>query len=493
MKIHWKIRLWFESRPYRRLWLSLPALLVGLAWLAFGIVLAFTKPAATQAYYTSLVPRALAMRDFPTARVASNRLLLSWPGSRTQDLFNLGLAMFGLGQGRDGFALMNVAAPIEKPVFAPAHLFIARQLLMQTNVTPATIQQAERHLNHVLALEPNSVEAQLVLGRLYFQMRNWDAAKEHLELCVSARPETAILLASVAKAQSDDIAMRRWAMRAADHFRGLVDKSKQDRPMDRLAWATALTIQERYADAIAILEAASKTSDSKVYAAGMASIYADWAAQVAKSDPRNVELRLKLIQQGLRCDPQSLPLLELLLPLTRLSATESKEASVMLTRMLAEGGSSPMLHFVVGNDAFQRGDTEMAAKHFNLAYELGPKLPIVANMMAMMLATGKDPDPARALAIVQPVVDRFPNEPDVRNTRGTILVKLARWQEGVKDLEFALPKLRIKGPTHASLALAYRNLGMSQLADEHDRLARELAVSRPEDPSRSQEPAPAKP
>ena len=39
MKIHWKIRLWFESRPYRRLWMSLPALLVGLAWVAFGIVL----------------------------------------------------------------------------------------------------------------------------------------------------------------------------------------------------------------------------------------------------------------------------------------------------------------------------------------------------------------------------------------------------------------------------------------------------------------------
>lgn len=165
----------------------------------------------------------------------------------------------------------------------------------------------------------------------------------------------------------------------------------------------------------------------------------------------------------------------------------------MLTRMLAEGGSSPMLHFVVGNDAFQRGDTEMAAKHFNLAYELGPKLPIVANRMAMMLATGKDPDPARALAIVQPVVDRFPNEPDVRNTRGTILVKLGRWQEGVKDLEFALPKLRIKGPTHASLALAYRNLGMSQLAEEHDRLARELAVSRANAPSPSQQPAAGKP
>ena len=71
------------------------------------------------------------------------------------------------------------------------------------------------------------------------------------------------------------------------------------------------------------------------------------------------------------------------------------------------------------------------------------------------------------------IVEKCPNEPDVRNTHGTILVKLGQWEEGVKDLEFALPKLHIKGPTHASLALAYRNLGLSDAANEHERLARE--------------------
>ena len=135
-----------------------------------------------------------------------------------------------------------------------------------------------------------------------------------------------------------------------------------------------------------------------------------------------------------------------------------------------------MLHFFVGNDALQHGDTELAAKHFKLAFELGPNLPVVANMMALMLAIGKEPDLPRALALVQSVADKYPNEPDVRNTRGTILVKLGRWDEGVKDLEFALPKLRVKGPTHASLAVAYRNLGLSDAANEHERLAREPAA-----------------
>ena len=493
MEIFWLIRLWFESRPYRRLWLSVPALLVGLAWVGLGIVLALTTSAATQGFYSALATRALATQDYPTARVACNRLLLSWPGSRGQNLFNLGLAMYGLRQGQEGTALMNAAAPFDQPGFAPAHLFVARQLLVQTNVTAAAMQQAERHLKYTLKMDPNSAEAHLMLGRLYFQMRNWEAAKDHLEAVASSRPETAILLASVAKAENDDLGMRRWAGRAVEYFRSRADKAQADNPLDRLGWATALAIQQLYAEAIAVLEAGRKKADHKAYVSGMAGVYADWAAQVAKTDPANLALRLKLLQQGLECDPNSLPLVELLLPLTHLTGAEAKDAEGMLTRMLAEGGSSAMLHFFVGNDALRRGDTEMAAKHFKLAFELSPNLPVVANMMALMLAIGKEPDLPRALAIVQAVVDKYPNEPDVRNTRGTILVKLGRWEEGVKDLEFALPQLRVKGQTHASLALAYRNLGMGQLAAEHERLARELSAPRADDASRRPEPAPAKP
>lgn len=475
MSFFWPIRLWLETRPYWRLWMSLPVILVGLAWLGFALALAFTRPATTQRFYSSLAPRALATRDFQTARVAGNRLLLSWPGSRGQDLFNLGLAMFGLGQPLEGSALINAAAPPDKPGYAPAHLFVARHLLMETNVSPAKLQQAERHLNYALRLEPNSTEAHLLLGRLYFQMRNWDLAKNHLETAVLAQPETALLLATLAGMEKDDIALRRWTEAAVKYFRGRIEKVWQENPSDRLSWATALAMQERYAEAIGILDAGRKKSGSPLYAAGMASIYADWAAQVAKTDPRNLVSRLKLIQQGLECDPQNLHLLELLLPLTRLSGAEAKDAEAMLTRMLAEGGSSAMLHFVLGNDAFQRGDTELARKHFKLAFELGPNLPVVANMMALMLAIGKEPDLPRALAISQPIVDKYPNEPDVRNTRGVILAQLGRSDEAVKDLEFALPKLRDKRSTHTALARAYRHLGLDKLAAEHEQLAREPA------------------
>jgi tetratricopeptide (TPR) repeat protein len=340
-------------------------------------------------------------------------------------------------------------------------------------MTAQMLQQAEGHLNNALKLEPDSIEAHQVLGRLYFKMHNWDLAKTHLLAVASAKPDTALLLAMLAREQNDDIGMRQWAGTAAEYYRGKVGKATEENPPDRLAWATALAIQDRYAEAAEILKTGMKNSSSKIYISGLANIYADWAAHVAKTDPHNIASRLELIQQGLEFDPQNLGLLEQLLLLTHLPEPEAKSAQAMLTQMLAQGGSSAMLHFVVGNDAYQRGDVEQAGEHFKLAFELAPNLPVVANRMALMLAIGKQPDLPRALAISQTLVEKYPNEPEVRNTHGIILAHLGRWEEAVKDLEFALPNLRDKSATHTALALAYRNLGLTGLADEHERLSRE--------------------
>ncbi len=470
-KIFRPIRIWFKTRPYRQLWRCLPAILLGMAWAWFGMVLLTAHPAGIRIFYADAARRALAARDYQTARVAANRLLLVGSDSRAETLFRLALAELGLGQASAGAALLNLAAPLENPVYAPAHLFVARQLLAGTNVTAQRLQQAERHLTLTLKLEPDSIEAHQMLGRLYFQLRNWDPARKHLLAVVSARPDTALLLAVLARTQKDDAGLRRWAGLAMDYYHGRVEKAAVENPPDRLAWSTALALQERYAEAVDILEAGRKKSGPKVYAAALANLYADWAAQVAGLNPNNFALRLKLIQQGLESNPQNLALIDLLLPLTRLPEPEAKSARAVLTQKLAEGGSSAMLHFVVGNDAFQQGETEAAAAHFKLAFELAPHLPVVANRMALLLALGKEPDLPRALAISQPLVEKYPGEPEVRNTHGIILARLGRSAEAVKELELALSKIQDPRATHTALALAYRNLGLRELAEEHERLA----------------------
>ena len=466
------IRQWFLTRNYQRLIWGIPAILGCLAWLVFGICLALWRPDRTETRYAGIAENALAVKDFETARVASQRLLvLGVAAGQKQHSFDLALALNGLGRGKEAGSLLSSIAPIDKPGYLPAHLYLAQTLLVKTNVTPQEIGTAERHLKHVLALDPQSVEANDLLGRIYVRMGQWELAEKHLTEVVPARPETALLLAVVARAQGDTAGAHNWAQRAAKFHREKVEAAKLDKPAHRLAWADATAMLEDYPAAFAIVEAGWRDYDNKIYLYPLGQICALWADSLAKTRPGDLASRFSLIQRGLECAPQNELLLRQLISLTHQQGPEAVGARAALTRMLTEGKATGVLHFALGIDAWQRGQPEEARQHFTLAYENTPQLPSVANNMAMILSLGDQPDLPRALAIIESVLVKFPNNPNFRETRGEILARSGRWREAVTDLEFALPNLAAKGAAHKALAEAYAGLGLRELAEEHKRQA----------------------
>ncbi len=62
-----------------------------------------------------------------------------------------------------------------------------------------------------------------------------------------------------------------------------------------------------------------------------------------------------------------------------------------------------------------------------------------------------------------------PNNAEYRETRGTLLFHLERWDEAIEQLEIALNGLSNPQPVHGSLATAYERLGKTRLADLHRR------------------------
>jgi tetratricopeptide (TPR) repeat protein len=195
---------------------------------------------------------------------------------------------------------------------------------------------------------------------------------------------------------------------------------------------------------------------------------------IAQRKPGDLETRLQIIQQGLRYAPQNGNLVKQLVALTH-DGPKGESARDALATLLAEGKSTAVVHLALGNDAWQRGQKELARKHFTLSFESAPQMPEVANNMAMILAVGDQPDLPRALSIIQSVLEKFPEQPNFRETRGQIHAKMGRWEEAVIDLEYALPKLVSTRATHETLAEAYKALGSQPLAAEHLRLAKAAA------------------
>lgn len=471
MNVFAQIQAWFHTWPERRPWRDIPALVATVACIVFGFYLKHWSPASVRARYSDTAREALAARDFATARVACRRLLVLGSESRMQTLFDLAMALQGLGQGREASALLDMVAPFNRPVYAPAHLYVAKCLMTGTNKTIQTVKLAELQLKQVIALQPDSLEANEILGRHYFQEKEWVSARKHLIVALPSEPEFMFLIATACQKLGDTKGMLGWMEHAETLYREKVVKGKSDNPKDRLFWVRALASQGKYAEAMQVADAGQKQFKNNEFRPVIAEICGLWACQIAKKEPENLDARLKLIQQGLGQAPEDERLLALLFAISHTDKPEAKIARETIAKMQVERDSSAIYHFVAGSDAWQQGDTAQARTHFARAFELAPDTPAIANNMAMLLTKGEKQDAPRALGIIQAALEKQPNDPDLRETRGQILVSLGRWVDAVKDLEFALPLVQVKKGAHTALAEAYQGLGMQDLADEHRRLA----------------------
>jgi predicted Zn-dependent protease len=122
-------------------------------------------------------------------------------------------------------------------------------------------------------------------------------------------------------------------------------------------------------------------------------------------------------------------------------------------------------------DAWEQGKHEEGLLHLEQAYQLAPHMGVVANNLAWVLANAQPPDLPRALTLMNTVLERWPNEPLYRDTRGEVLVKMGRWKEALTDLQAALPAYPNHPALHLRLAETYEHLGIPEMAAEHRRLA----------------------
>ena len=481
---------WFRSRPYHRLWRGLAALGVIAIALVAGLVVLSQTPETVDRHYAAAIDRALEHHDFDTARVACLRRLL-YGNDHADTLFKLSEALKGLGRDEDAEALLiDLAANYG---YEPAHLALAQNLLNQKQVTASTLRLAELHLAGAvqanpnspgaaavmkllaaqmknwelgkpsyLALDRNSMDAHELAGWLYFSVQDWQAAKPHLLAEVASKPMVMFMLARTEKGLGNDDGMRTWTARAAEFYRDKVGHARTDNPSDRVTWALAEVMQENYDQALQILREGQKKSGMAAYGNSVAWLYGVWAEEMGADAPGNLTSRHTLVS-----------LLSQLETLSRLNGSAARTAREALAKVEEAEAVSPQVFTTLGMEACAKGEYVIARDFLSRAYDLAPNEPVVANNMALILVLSAPPDPYTALKISQPLVDRFPNQPNFRDTHGQILVALGRWQDAVKDLEYALPKLNNTRATHLALAKAYRKLNRLDEAKKQEQLARQ--------------------
>jgi tetratricopeptide (TPR) repeat protein len=474
-----RIKRFISNRDTSHLLPAIPALLVLLAWVVFAFFLIGWGTAHTEARYRDLGSKAWGARDHETARVAYWRLATLKSDKRSEYQYYLALNLLALNREQEAQGLLATLAPLDRPGYGEAHLFIAQRLLSATNAPPEARRLAERHLLRAVEGNPKLTDAHNILGQIYTSEGNYQSAKKHLLEVVPIRGEANLLLALVLRALGDASGATAYAERAAKYFADKANQAAGDDSASRLGWANALLMLKNYEGAMKVVTDGYRASGNPAYRPAIGSLYGVWAQALAKEQPGELVRRLELVQSGLDYQPGSEVLLRELVGLMSVEGPQGEVAREAIARRIADGGpTAAMLHFFMGMDCWQRGKKLEAEQHYALAFEASSNVPTVANNMAMILIVGEKPDPERALAIIQPIADRYPNNASFRSTRANALLKLKRYKEAAADLEAALPYIPSKRNTRLALAEAYRGMGMESLAKQQETLASQDGLPR---------------
>lgn len=146
--------------------------------------------------YATKAERPYRAGDYESTRLCYRRLVLSDP-RRPEYLYNFTVTSSALGQSNRVERLFRELAPEDRSGFGPAHLWLARQRLGRTDRSPADTQAAERHLRFALAGQPDSVEANAMIGQLYVASGRPKEAVAPLGKAAGGRPDLLVLLAHV--------------------------------------------------------------------------------------------------------------------------------------------------------------------------------------------------------------------------------------------------------------------------------------------------------
>jgi tetratricopeptide (TPR) repeat protein len=312
-----------------------------------------------------------------------------------------------------------------------------------------------------------------LLSFLYQRTGKLDEAAELLEGLASSNPDAAFDLVRVYTRlnRPED------AKKAAKSASGLLAKLVNENPADnglRERLAEALLLLGEPAKAVAVLE--ERPRDRAGSKGLLARAYVAWWDGVNAKTATVAGAPLELLKRAIDADPWN-PLV-----FSRLGSIRGPEANAardMVAGLLTKGKAPPAaIHWILGNDAWSRGEKTLARTHMEQAYALAPKNPLVLNNLAWMSAFAEPSDLRRALRLADEGVTLAPNTVELRDTRGRLYAKAGDWPNALADLQRCLPAKKSDPEFLLILADVCERTGLRDVAGQYRKQADDLRPSK---------------
>jgi tetratricopeptide (TPR) repeat protein len=193
----------------RRQWVAAsPALLAVSALAVVGLVLVCT-PSQTPRWYQAAADEAFDARDFQTAAVCYQRLLLADP-TDLPTAFNLAQSLEAIGKTDASESLMMRLAPQDAPGYAPAQVYQANRLFNDSAASAASLAAAEAHVRQLLSMSPADPDWNGLMAMTLARQHKWEDVPTYVARCGGLGKTVRSRLATIAIKQGNVTQAQIW-------------------------------------------------------------------------------------------------------------------------------------------------------------------------------------------------------------------------------------------------------------------------------------------
>ncbi len=468
--------LWLISRPYTSFGPAIPAVAICVALGMFMFVQRFKGNAERLVRYRTVLEKSLNNKDYDSARIALATLTDLNPLDLT---YRYQRGLLEEEQGNHEAAKEQMLRLAHGKKQGNAALWLVTKEIDTKNSSDWTPEQHKKFREWVdIALQDplgkSVLPAKSLLASYLLSIGLYEESLRYFSEIVPLEPGFAYTAATICKQLGDTKKMQSYATEARDFY----DRKLKQAPNERitrinLARCYLLLNQEQEASQLLMagFELSQRQDQELRTASANALVALNNRLSKDSSTPEELLRRMHTLTSAMEIAPDSGVVIDAVIGVLFECRKNQNQEVLTLRTALIQGVDVDTAHFIRGTVALLNNEFAEAKVHLELAGKFSPNMPGVLNNLAVAMTNLKDGELESALTFSNAAIDRMPDHPYFRETRGQIFLKLARYREAISDLEFALRAPELAGAIHQSLATAYEGLGQADLADSHRKLA----------------------
>ena len=410
----------------------------------------------------------------------SKRILSAEPKNQIAR-YRLGMIYALSGKTKEAMNEMDELTGGKSGEFPPADAWLAKALIgLRVDGQDVSIPDLLRHLDN--ARKWNQIDSRLpfVYARMLEERGEISKAVFVVQKAVDAEPKFRLELAKLYTRVGDHEGRRKAANQAEEYFL-LKTNSENENESDRLAVADARLLAERPQEAIAILEEGlrHKLGGEKTRRKLSDIRLALYQESIRKGEDGKYSLDLSLLEKAAESDSENPAISSEIAGLLQYNVRlpeASKLLEVMKKQIALNIVSVPSL-LIIGEEYFKKGELKNAQYFWELAFNKEPENFTVLNNLATCLVAIAPSNAERALELVTKAIAISPNNADILDTWGEVLVAAKRPKEAINKYELAIRKDTNRLDTRKKYLAVLLSLGMDEDARVQEKIIREMELA----------------